>query len=107
MQSTVGAVVKGQLAKGEAEKRIISKLKEHVIVFGYAHLGRYVAEKLQEMNIDYVVVTRDPRSHEDLLRRNIMTVLELETRPIDALKEAGINRAAMVVVSHEKDRTTC
>jgi voltage-gated potassium channel len=103
VQSTVGVAVKGQIAKGEAEKRVIERLKGHVIVFGYAHLGRYVSEKLKEMGVDYVVVTRDPHAHEDLLRRSVMTILEFETRPIDALKEAGIARAAMVVVSHEKD----
>ncbi len=103
VQSTASAVVKGEMAKGEAERKMISRLKGHAILFGYTHLGRYVAEKFEEMGMDYVVVTRDPHAYEDLLRRGILTVLEFESRPLDALREAGIERAAMVVASHEKD----
>ncbi|MDA4118422.1 MAG: NAD-binding protein, partial [Thaumarchaeota archaeon] len=103
VQSTVGAAVKSEMAKGEAEKKMISRLKGHAVLFGYAHLGRYVAEKFEELGMDYVVVTRDPHAYDELLRKGVLTVLEVESRPIDALREAGIERAAMVVASHEKD----
>jgi hypothetical protein len=44
LQSSINTVVNGDLAKGQAEKRLIKKLKQHVIIFGYSHLGRYAAE---------------------------------------------------------------
>ena len=50
----------GDLAKGEAEKHMIKRLKDHVIVFGYDHLRRYVTEKLGEFSLDHVVITKDP-----------------------------------------------
>jgi len=62
------------------------------IVFGYSHLGRYVAEKLDELELDYVVVTTDPQMYATLVKNRTLAVLEHETRPIQALKEAGIER---------------
>ena len=103
VQGTISAVVSGDLAKGEAEKKLITRLKQHVIVFGYSHLGRYVAEKLDELNFDYVVLTKDPNVYHELLRKDMFAVLEYSTQPITALTEAGIERASIVVVAHEND----
>jgi len=103
VQSTVSSVVNGDLAKGEVEKRLIKKLKGHVIIFGYGHLGKYVAEKLEELRLDYVVVTRNPELYASLLSREVFAVKEIESRPVDALKEAGIERAGTVIVSHNED----
>ncbi len=91
------------LARSEADRKLISKLKEHVIVFGYTHLGRYVLEKLDDLGFDYVVLTRDPNIYHELLKKNIFTILEYQTQPIIALREAGIERAAIVVVAHDVD----
>jgi voltage-gated potassium channel len=103
LQGTVNTVVNGDLAKGEAEKRLITRLKRHVIVFGYSHLGRYVADKLEDLGFDYVVVTKDPNIYHDLLKKDIYAVLEYQTQPIAALTAAGIERASIVVVAHEND----
>jgi voltage-gated potassium channel len=103
VQSTVSTVVNGDLARGEADKKLIMRLKKHVIVFGYSHLGRYVAEKLDDLGFDYVVLTRDPNVYHDLLRREIFAILEVQARPMVSLKEAGIDNADIVVVAHESD----
>jgi voltage-gated potassium channel len=103
LQSTISAVVSGNLAKGEAEKRMISRLKGHVIVLGYTHLGRYVVDKLQQVGVDYVIVTRDPQLYNDLLSKNMLAVLEHQSQPVAALKAAGIDKAMMVVVCHNED----
>jgi len=103
LQGTVNAVVNGNLARGEAERSLISKMRRHVIVFGYAHLGRYVADKLGELGIDHVVVTHDPAIYESLTKKKVLTVLEHENRPIIALKEAGIDTATTLIAAHEKD----
>jgi voltage-gated potassium channel len=103
LQSTVNTAVDSALAKGEVEKRLIARLKGHVIIFGYSHMGRYVAEKLDEMGIDYVVATRDQNTFQELLKKDVLVVLEAETRPIATLKDAGIENAAMVVVAHAND----
>jgi voltage-gated potassium channel len=103
LQSSVNTVVNGDLAKGEAEKQLIKRLKHHVIVFGYSHLGRYVIEKLDDLGFDYVVITKDPNVYDGLLKKDVYAVLEYETQPIIALTAAGIDRASMVIVAHEKD----
>jgi voltage-gated potassium channel len=103
LQGTVNTVVNGDLARGEAERRLIGRMKDHVIVIGYAHLGRYVADKLGEIGLDYVVVTHDPTIYETLARRKVLAVLEHENRPIVALKEAGIETASALIAAHEKD----
>lgn len=103
VQSTISTVMSGDLAKGEAEKKLISRLKQHVIVFGYNHLGKYVTEKLDDLGFDYVVITKDPNIYHELVKKEIFSVLEYETQPIAALTAAGIDRASMVVVAHVND----
>ncbi len=103
LQSSVSTVVNGDLAKGAADKQLIKKLKRQAVVFGYSNLGRYVAEKLDELEYDYVVITKDPHVYNELLTKNIFAVLEHETQPIKALTAAGIDKASMIVAAHEKD----
>ncbi|MCW4009974.1 MAG: NAD-binding protein [Candidatus Bathyarchaeota archaeon] len=103
LQSSVNTIAKGDLAKGQAEKRLMKKLKGHVIVLGYTHLGKYVTDKLDEIGLDYVVVTKNPIKYDELLKRNCFAVLESENQPMDAMTTAGIERASMIVVAHEKD----
>lgn len=103
LQATVNTVVSGDLARGEAERSLIRRMKNHVIIFGYAHLGRYVADKLGEIGVDYVVVTHDPAIYDSLTKKKVMAVLQQENRPIVALKEAGISAATTLIAAHDKD----
>lgn len=103
LQSTVNTVVNGDLARGEAERSMIKRMKNHVIVFGYAHLGRYVADKLDELGFDYVVVTHDPAIYESLTKKRALAVLEHENRPLVALREAQVETASTLIAAHEKD----
>ncbi len=103
VQSMVSMLVDGKLAKSEAQRQLMKRLRKHVVVFGYSHLGKYVSEKLEELGFDYVIMTKDPNTYNELLKRNIFVVLEYETQPIEALKAAGIDQASMVVIAHEQD----
>ena len=103
LQATVGAFINGDLAKGKVEEKLMQRLKNHVIVYGYGHLGKYVIEKLDELGLDYVVVTTDPQLYAGLVKDKTLAVLEHETRPIEALKQAGIEKAGMLIVSHQND----
>ncbi|MGA2663589.1 MAG: NAD-binding protein [Nitrososphaerales archaeon] len=103
LQATVGAFVNGNLARGKAEERMTARLKKHIIVYGYGHLGKYVVEKLDELGIDYVVVTTEQQFYDALIKSKVLAVLEHETRPMDALKAAGIDRAGTLIVSHQND----
>jgi voltage-gated potassium channel len=103
LQSSINTIIKGDLAKTQAGKKLMHKLKQHVIVLGYTHWGRYVTEKLEELGLDNIIVTQDPRTYEELVRKNVFVVLEQATQPIAALNAAGINQALIVVSAHEKD----
>ncbi len=103
VQSMVSMLVDGHLAKSEAQKQLMKRIKKHVIVFGYSHLGKYVTEKLDELGFDYVIMTKDPNTYNELLKKDVFVVLEYETQPIAAMKTAGVDRASMIVVAHEKD----
>jgi voltage-gated potassium channel len=103
LQATVGAFINGDLVKGKVEEKLMNRLKKHVIVYGYGHLDKYVIEKLDELGLDYIVVTTDPQLYAGLVKEKKLAVLEHETRPIDALKQAGIERAGMLIVAHQND----
>ncbi len=103
VQATVGAFVNGDLAKGKVEQALTKHIKRHVVVYGYGHLGKYVMEKLDELGLDYVVVTTEPQLYDSLIKNRVMAVLEHETRPMEALKAAGIERAGMLIAAHQDD----
>lgn len=103
LQSSFSALRDGDLARGAAEGRMIKKLKNHAIIMGYSHLGRYVAEKLDEMGFDNVIVTRDPNIYHELVQRNVFAVLENENHPIMALKEAGMDTASIIIAAQDED----
>ncbi|HEV2449381.1 MAG TPA: NAD-binding protein [Thermoplasmata archaeon] len=103
LQDTVSSVVNGDRARGAAGRSPIRRLKGHVIVFGYAHLGRYVADKLGAIGSDRVVVTHDPNLYESLVKGHQLAVHELENRPLVALCEANVETASTVITAHEKD----
>jgi len=103
VQATVGAFVSGDLALGKAEEHVTSRLKGHVVVYGFGYLGKYVVDKLAELGMDYVVVTTEQALFETLRKGRALVVLEHETRPMDALKAAGIEKAGILIASHEDD----
>jgi len=103
LQGTISSVVNGDLARGAAERSLIKRMKGHVIVYGYAHLGRFVADKLAELGLDCVVVTRDPAIYETLTKKKVLVVLEQENRPIITLRQAHVDQASTLIAAHEKD----
>jgi voltage-gated potassium channel len=103
LQNTVNTVVNGELTRSATAKRLITRLKDHVIIVGYSHLGRYVSDKLGEMEYDYVVITRDKLVHDELLAKERLVVLEHSGRTMEVLEEAGIARASVVIVAHNED----
>jgi Trk K+ transport system NAD-binding subunit len=103
LQSVFTSLTDGDLSKGAAEERIIKKLTDHAIIMGYSHLGRYVAEKLDELGFDNVVVTRDTEIYHDLVNQKVFVVLENENRPIVALHEAGLSRASIIIAAQDED----
>ena len=103
LQNTMNSVVNGALAKGEIEKKLIAKLKGHFIVCGYTRMGKYVTEKLDKSGQDYVVITKNPNIYNELIRSDVLAVLETEGDAIKTLKSAHIENASVVVVTDVND----
>ncbi len=102
LQSTI-SVATSEHGKAEAKKRLVKRLKKHIIVYGYNHMGKYVDDKLDEIGFDYVVISRDANVVQDLTDNNVFAVLETPTDPIKALKLAGIDRASKIIVTDTND----
>jgi voltage-gated potassium channel len=103
LQSVFTSLTDGDLSRGAAEERMIKKLKGHAIIMGYSHLGRYVAEKLDELGFDNAIITRDKEVYRDLLNKKAFVVLENENHPIVALNEAGLSRASIIIAAQDED----
>jgi len=101
IQGLVG--VAGKDVKEEATKRLVSKLKGHIIVYGYEHTGVYVTDELQKSGYDYVIITRNADVCNDLVSKNFFAILESKTDPIGALRSAGIDEASLVIVTDTND----
>lgn len=102
LQSTI-SVASSERGRAEAKKRLLKRLKKHIIVYGYNHMGKYVDEKLDEIGFDYVVISRDANVVQDLTNDNVFAVLETQTDPIKALKSAGIDKASKIIVADTND----
>jgi Trk K+ transport system NAD-binding subunit len=102
VQSTISRAV-SEGGRAELKERLIKRLKKHVIVYGYSHMGKYIVEKLEQLGYDYVVITRINAVYDQLLKSDIFVVLENETDIIGALKTAGIEKASLVIVADVND----
>ena len=103
LQNTVNSVVNGELAKGEIEKKLIAKLKGHFVVYGYSRMGRYVVERLEESRLDYVVITKNPTTYNELISSDVLAVLETQNDAIKTLRAAHIESASVVVITNTND----
>jgi Trk K+ transport system NAD-binding subunit len=102
VHSTISMAV-SEGGRAEMKQRLIKRLKKHVIVYGYSHMGKYIVERLEEIGYDYVVITRFPNVYDQLRKNDSFVVLENETDIIGALKSAGIEKASLVIVADVND----
>jgi len=109
MAYTVGmliqAIVEGQLDKALGDKRmtkVIDKLKGHVIICGFGRIGQNLAHRLARHRVPFLVIDpcaesiAEAKSHEFLF-------LEGDATDEAALRSAGIERAATLVIALQND----
>jgi voltage-gated potassium channel len=83
--------------------RQIGRLKGHVIVCGYGRVGKRIAQRLvAEGEHHVVVVDRDPERCDRASERGLAIVLGDSTED-DVLRDAGIERATVLIVSLASD----
>jgi voltage-gated potassium channel len=81
----------------------VSTMSRHIIVMGYSFLGKYVAEKLKEMGMEYVVVVQNEQHVQIARARKIVAISSPMNLSYEALKKAGVERAAALVATYDDD----
>jgi Trk K+ transport system NAD-binding subunit len=103
LQTLISAVTKKEFFMSRLDGVRVSTMNNHIIVMGYSFLGKYVAEKLKEMGMEYVVVAKDEEQAE-IARNNGITAMSSPINLVyDALKKAGIERAGSLVATYDDD----
>lgn len=84
--------------------RRIRTMQDHYIICGYGRIGRRVADDLLLAQKPFVVIDRDLNQVEALMEDNIPAI-EGDAEDEDILKEAGIDRAAGLIITLPEDST--
>ncbi|MDG6925773.1 MAG: NAD-binding protein [Nitrososphaerota archaeon] len=82
---------------------MVSKMQNHVIVMGYKFLGIYVAEKLREVGLEFVVLVRDEAQLPSLYKAGIPAIGSPVARSYSALRLAGVARASSIICTFDDD----
>jgi voltage-gated potassium channel len=97
--------VSGHLASLLSERRmqkLIDATEDHFIICGFGRVGRQVARDLKAAGARYVVVDSNPESREHAQGVGVRFI-EGEPSDDDALRAAGIERAAGVIACVDSD----
>ncbi|MGC8557422.1 MAG: potassium channel family protein [Nitrososphaeria archaeon] len=105
VQGVVTSVIKRELWTEDIDKMRIQRMSGHVIVMGYSQIGRYVAQRLIEMNYKFCVVTRVKENVKELQELNIPFILSDLKSPVEVLTMAKISDATAIVLALENDDT--
>jgi voltage-gated potassium channel len=103
LQTLISTVTKKEFFMSRIDGVRVNTMSNHIIVMGYSFLGKYVAEKLKDMGMEYVVVAKDEEQVE-IARNNGVTAMSSPVNLVyDALKKAGIERASSLVATYDDD----
>ena len=92
----------GRTLRRRRSRRMIEKLKNHVVVCGYGRVGQSAAEMLLESRQDVVIVEREEQLVEQLQSHGLTVVMGDATKD-EILKEAGLERAEGIMVCTGSD----
>jgi voltage-gated potassium channel len=76
--------------------RVVDAMHDHYIVCGYGRIGQEIAQGYTQDRVNFVVVEREP-SRLELLRTQGVPHVEGDAADDEALKSAGIDRAAALI----------
>ncbi|MEM0097124.1 MAG: NAD(P)-binding protein [Conexivisphaerales archaeon] len=105
VQGVVSSVVKKELWAEDINKMRIQRMNDHIIVIGYSHIGRYVAQKLIEMNYRFCIVTREKENIKELQELNMPFILSDLKSPVEVMTQANVSNASSIVLALEDDDT--
>ncbi|MCI4351073.1 MAG: NAD-binding protein [Thermoplasmata archaeon] len=103
VQGVISQMVNKSLWTEEVLRNEVGKMSGHSIVMGYSHLGRYVAEQLDELGLPYVVIVRHA-DHVDALRRDGVPAFSAPVTEFHrVLEQVGVRRAGSMICTFEED----
>ncbi len=105
VQGVVTSVVKKELWTEDMDRMRIQRMKDHIIIVGYTHIGRYVAQRLVEMNYRFCVITREKGNIKELQELNMPFILSDLKSPVEVLTQANVSSASSIVLALEDDDT--
>jgi voltage-gated potassium channel len=103
VQGVVSQVVNKGLWTEEVLRAEVARMRGQTIVMGYSYLGKYVAEKLDELRIPYVVVVQDRDDLARLRAEGVPAFGGPVTEFHRILEEVGVRRAATMICTFERD----
>lgn len=83
-------------------RRMIEKLKDHIIVCGFGRVGRGAAIELKRSGVPFVVVDRSDERVDGALKLGMTAVLADATQD-DTLRDAGVLRARGLIAALASD----
>ncbi len=92
-------LIEGELRKTFRRRKvekIISQMKDHVIICGYGRIGRLIAKELQNSGRDFVIIEHTEEAI-DTMERDKVLYLPLDATVDESLMRAGIMNASAIV----------
>ncbi len=88
----------------EWEMAVASTMKNHIVLVGLGHLGYRVAQHLNEMGKNVVVIELQADTHTVVAARAMgITVIEEDARNASALEGANIRSAQTIILASQND----
>jgi len=84
---------------------LASKLKNHLVVIGYSHLGQRLVSYCQGRGKAYTLIEKDKEKVDELLRNGQPVVVDNACEG-DALVDAGVKEARMVIITADNIETS-
>ncbi len=83
-------------------RRLLRKMKNHIIICGYGRIGQEIAEQLKSENISFLIIEKDPLSKKKAEDQDLKVMLGDATLD-ETLLSAGIENCQSLVVALPND----
>ena len=103
VQSVMSQIVNKTLWTEEVLRREVTKMKGHVILMGYSYLGKYVAQRLDSLQVPYVVIIRMNADLQKLRSEGVPAFQSSPTEFHQVLEEVGVRHASTLICTFEED----
>ena len=80
------------------QAKMLTLIKDHFIVCGYGRIGSIIAAQLQQQNVPFVVIDRDPARLQAAMMDGLLAV-QADASHEDVLKRVGIDNARGLIAA--------